>query len=297
MKTKLKQYLPFILSFIVLFTLLPGRVQADMGPKPSVEINLTGLGEQTAVVTLLSKNKQNGPWSADHVNGTSEGVNDLGLKNFTDPDGWYYLNNHEVITGSGSFAWTYYPPEPFKVLIWFPESNGYAESVVTKRYAFHSTYHIDLAQVEPSVGEIAPLQLQSGSRWGWLPSSMLLIRLALTLLIEILIALAFAYRKKKQLMPIVLVNIATQLGLTLFLSVIEWQAGLLASSFLLIVGEFAVFLIEAFLFAKIMSRPTMPEPRKASRAVTYALVANTASLLIGLLLDPFWSDFLRSLVH
>lgn len=51
-----------LLVLILLFAAVPLTAAADMGPKPSVRVTFTGVGEESYYVTLLSQAKSTGPY-------------------------------------------------------------------------------------------------------------------------------------------------------------------------------------------------------------------------------------------
>ena len=58
---KLKQVFLLVLSVGLLVGLIPMEVRADMGPKPSVVIDIEGLTNEVYYGTLLSERPCNGP--------------------------------------------------------------------------------------------------------------------------------------------------------------------------------------------------------------------------------------------
>ena len=63
-----------------------------------------------------------------------------------DPDGSYFLEDlFEQCHGDDEAGWRYFPPEQFKLLLYFPESDTFLCSTVTERYAFDSVYRFDLS--------------------------------------------------------------------------------------------------------------------------------------------------------
>ncbi len=101
------------------------------------------------------------------------------------------------------------------------------------------------------------------------------MRVTLTLLIEGLIFFIFGYRKKSSWITFLCVNLFTQGALNVLLSgpnlTAYWIFGLAFY-------EIIIFIVEAILFAAILKE------YKKGRAVTYALVANIISLLLGCIL-------------
>lgn len=130
-----------LLCTVILLCTFSLSAFADTGPKPSVNIEITGIkGEYYA--TLLSKEKSTGPASA--WDGTEEHKNYTNLdpviwEKFTyykDSDGFYFLQQAEKCYGNDMYKWGYYPPKTFKVLVYIPESDTFIVSEICERFAF-----------------------------------------------------------------------------------------------------------------------------------------------------------------
>ena len=105
----------------------------------------------------------------------------------------------------------------------------------------------------------------------------MLARMALTLAVELLLALVFGYRTARQLRIIATVNVCTQLGLNLLINLANWQAGLFAFLLAYFGLELMAFLVEAVLYARWLT-----PGRSSKKAVLYALVANVLSFWAGI---------------
>jgi hypothetical protein len=114
-----------------------------------------------------------------------------------------------------------------------------------------------------------------------------LIRVVLTLAIELLIALAFGYRAKKQLIFITIVNIVTQLLMSAVLVFFRHEAGFFLSAVSYVLMEFVIFTIEAVLYA-IFLKSLSPKPISRAVTVLYAFLANIASCVVGLISGIFY---------
>ena len=262
---------------------------ADMGPKPTVIVTVKGLPEGECYGTLLSQTDSTGPESAYESSGykqLSEGGEEVwqAFDDYakTDPDGFYFLQLTWDVASTGTLDWTYYPPETFKVALYFPETGAVVTSGVLQRYAFDSTYEIDLTDVDVEALQADALSArETGTVATALPGAAL--RLALTVVIELAVAWVWGYRKKNQLFFVLLVNVATQLALNAALVAVGYRRGPMAADFALVKMEVAVFAVEAVLFAWWLGgRDQRTHPR--SRAALCAVVANAASLIAGLLI-------------
>ena len=111
----------------------------------------------------------------------------------------------------------------------------------------------------------------------------MLIRIVLTITVELLVALLFFHARKKLFIQISVVNIITQLLLNIGLNIIQFNSGWLAYILLYILLEFLVFVIEAIAFSVILSRNEEINYPKL-KGVGYALIANIISFVVGFIL-------------
>ena len=284
----MKKYLSISICILLLsaFPLLP--VSADTGPKPSVTVTLKNAGSETCYGTLLSKKPNSGPfvaWDGDeeHLRQEQEDVPGEVVRAFLDyedRDGYYFLQN-SIRKVETELYWGYYPPESFKLLLYFPETGNFAVSGICERYAFDSYFTVDMAEYE--AGGNSLLNIRKAHRWGQSLLS-LAARILITVAIEIVIALLFRIRDKKSLLFILAVNLLTQIGLNLALNLIVYRFGIFGLIAGYILLELAIFILEAALYSTLMRKLT-DSPRPAGIYVIYALAANAASFAAGIVLS------------
>ena len=296
----MKKLLRAFLCATLLCSLLLTSAYADTGPKPSVRVSFTGLEDRLCYATLLSQTPSTGPasvWDGDpthaYHNGNEEWA-DLdeatwrSFVDYEDGDGYYFLQWGWQVSDINELAWTYYPPNRFKVLLYFPESGEFICSDVLERYAFHSYFDATVNAVDMTLSEdhesadAAQKELDVVKRQQHLREFLCLAgRILLTLAIELLLAMAFGFRR--QLLLIGAVNVSTQLALNaalfLFFLLPHRYVGFIFYYLLL---ELAVFAVEAVLFCRLLRRSTN-KPR--SFIVLYALCANVLSFGAGLILS------------
>ena len=119
------------MSFLLL---TPVEASADMGPKPSVWILFENMGDEWCYGTLLSEKESTGPayiWdgeeeNARHKENYSWAEFDYetwrAFVEYEDPDGYYFLQEGWTVSETKEIAWTYYPPNRFKILLYYPAS-------------------------------------------------------------------------------------------------------------------------------------------------------------------------------
>ena len=274
--------------FLFLFLsamLLSVVVSADTGPKPSVRIAFEGLGEEVCYATLLSKNSSTGPrlaWDGEDGKPFHRGNYEYAeleeeiwqaFQSYQDADGYYFLQTGWQINETASLAWTYMPPQSFKILLYYPESGTYQISRVCERYAFDSYFTADTADLSVS--------RSYDYRWELLS---LAARICITLFVELAIAYSFGFRTKRELRLLFWINVVTQIALNLSLNVINYYDGEKAFAFAYVLLEGLVFLVEAVLYCLLLRRAAV-QPCPKRRCVAYAWLANTASFVDGIIIS------------
>lgn len=284
-----KKFLIVLLCIAAMFAFIPPLAYGDVGPKPSVIVNFEGLQGKTYYTTLLSETSSTGPYSAvgrfEGDRRYSEDEEDYEIWNkfvdYQDEDGYYFLQYFSDCTETQEFKWTYYPPQKFKILLYFPEFDSFATSDIYERYAFASYYTVDAGNME-----LTPLTVHEGitaeKSYNFTREIIsLFLRIIATIAIEILVALLFGYRAKKLLRFILITNIATQTILNIMLNTVNYYYGGLAFLLSYILAEIVVFLIEAGVYASFLTKDGTGRLTRKSYAVLYAFVANAVSFYLG----------------
>lgn len=281
MKEKLTQ---LIFVFLCILMLFPIGVSGDTGPKPSIRIQFKNMGDELCYGTLLSKEESTGParaWDGEEENINLDFVDrDIweAFVNYEDSDGYYFLQWAWKVNDTKELAWTYYPPNEFKVLLYYPETNIFMVSDVCKRYAFDTYYTVDMDGIE--IGSIKYDENLSGNQRLNMHKSYefknevkaLVYRILITVVVEVLIGLLFKFRNK-ELLYILFINVITQIILNVLLNVYTG----FGYYFVYLSLESLVFVIEAIFYCLMFKK-------KKGYCVLYALFANIASFVIGLYL-------------
>ena len=307
----MKKSLRSLLAFLIAATVLCCIAMADTGPKPSASFTFTGMPDEDYYVTMLAEVDAYGPHRV-HQPGSEipgyvleQGEQDPAYPawqkfvDYKDPDGYYFLEDlFEQCHGDDEAGWRYFPPEQFKLLLYFPESDTFLCSPVTARYAFDSVYRLDLGGKSPA--EVAALTL-TDPNGDPLPTGTVTLdkadgthqqivgffgRLGITLVIELALAWGWKYRKGSQLLFIGLVNLITQCLLNaslLYWGARETSRGAIIFWYILL--ELAVTGIEAAAYAYLLPGTDRKDPAVRRHAALYALSANLLSFLGGLALS------------
>ena len=280
------------LSLMLLLFALP--VRADAGPKPSVVITLEGAEGIECWGTLITHQKSTGPYSAsetlelsgDITPGERSAWEQFQVRWPGNGAGPYFLCYVDSCS-DGQFNWTYYPPSEFQLALWFPDTQTVLVSQDEGRYAFDSYFTLSLEGVELTAGEQGGLLLDRS--YDYMGEVLgLLGRVALTVGLEMLAALAFGLREKRQMAVILAANLATQGLLNLGLNLFTYFCGALA-------GMTVIFMVPVYLLAELLV--TAVELKlyhrllagraglSRGRVTAYTWAANVLSFLAGLALS------------
>ncbi len=284
-----KRLLSSLLCVVISFFLLPTVVSADVGPKSSVSVEFDGIKDEVYYITLLSKTESTGPhsYSTQPIDQNSYMIDEdhrvedisawLAFRDYSDADGFYFLDYFSR-NEENTFEWGYFPPSIFKVLIYFPQDNKFVATEILEEYAFHSYYKVTLSK------DYTVLNIEK--TYEYLAEILhMMLRILLTLAVEILIALWFGLRKKNILILIIVVNTITQIILNIVLNFINHKNGGIAFVFYYILIELLIILIEAIVFSIGFKKCKSDPPIKKWVAPVYSLVANSASFAVGILVS------------
>ena len=294
MKKRLSLFLVAVTALCILFSF---TASADTGPKPSVRIEFENMSDEICYATLLSLRECSGParvWDGieepdyyiGHESGKehSSGEGDTIWKKmveYTDTDNYYFLQRIWRVDETHELAWTYYPPESFKILLYYPESDKFISSGIYESYAFDSYYTVNMEGIDIQTvkqGESKSVLSAEKSYDYTLETVSLIGRIIVTIAIETAIALAFSYRKKREFTVIFTVNVITQILLNIALNVENFKAGYMAFTAYYIFFEIIIFVSEAVIYSVIL------KDKGKTRNILYALVSNGVSFGAGLIL-------------
>lgn len=318
--------LTFVLLAPAFLRTEPMKASADTGPKPSVHVTFENMGDELCYGTLLSKTPSTGParaWDGTEDGKFYEGADEAVWRAFTefkDEDGFYFLQWFWRTDENKALNWTYYPPQTFKILLYYPDratksgaadnsaggatrdsettaaSGAFCVSDVLKRYAFHSYYFVNMAEIADNTGGAAiPLPVTQGYDYS-AEIRGFFVRFIITLGVETLLALAFGLRTKRAFLTVLAANGVTQIALNLLLNVRLHFNNLYGVIPLYFFAELFVFVAEAALYCFILGkRKNGGENGSADenggkaaiayskkRLILYAFTANLVSFCIGL---------------
>ena len=289
----IKAILRRISLVLILMAALGIYAFADFGPKPSVVVEFENAGDQEYYVTLVAReDKLGGPYHRITIADQSEIQNPTvwnRLVGYEDPDGLIFAGNVQMLTGDGAYEWSYYPPEEFRILVCFP-STGYVQvsKEILSQYAFDSYYQVNfddlLGNWNGAVGTF-PVTRKYNVLW---QAGAFLLRLAVTVVIECLLAVCFGFTKKRQLWLILGVNCATQLAMNLL---ILTQGSVHVFVFYVMqyaLAELAVVLAEGLVYYLALPKLADPYYDEGKHPILYAVVGNLSSFVLGYFLSGWF---------
>lgn len=299
-RRKKRQMLAMLLCTVLAALCFPIAADADTGPKPSVKILFENMGDGLCYGTLLSETESTGPASAYGVSGAGARYREKdeyaaldyetwkAFVEYEDADGYYFLQEGWRVSETKEIDWNYYPPNSFKILLYYPETETFAVSGIYERYAFDSYYTVDMdgagigavTDDEGAEGE----HIEAHRSYDYRQEIFSLIaRIVLTIGIEMTVALAFGFRTKKPLLLLTGVNTATQVILNVLLNVINYRSGQKAFVIYYVLLEMLVIAIETILYCILMKKLS-EKSRGNFYYFLYSLLANGASFGVGMLI-------------
>lgn len=272
----MKKLFVIILVMVSVFCAAGVTAFADCGPKASLTINVKGMEDgREYYLTLLEA--FDARFSDEYIANQKpewRALYEISLKDeyflYESPvDETYYKLNR-----SGSRTWGYMPPDKFKIVIYYPDDGSCIISEKLEKYAFDAYFTATVSGGEMSVvanGGAAGVSAEIGA---------LLLRIAITVLLELGVARLFGYDGSKETKLILIMNICTQIFLNVMIAVGDGIIGGLGAIVAYVLAEIVIFIIEACVYAVLLPRFTERQTREG-RAMGYAFVANAASFFVG----------------
>ena len=265
---------------------------ADFGPKPSVVVEFENAGDQEYYVTLVAKeDKLGSPYSRVTAEDQPE-TDDIAIWNrlvaYEDPDGMVFAGNVQKLTGDGAYVWGYYPPSEFRVLIYFSDTDSFVESSeILEQYAFDSYYQMDFNDLPENWNDaVAAIPVTRKYNLLWQITAFLL-RLAVTVAVECLLAVLFGFKGKRQMLLVLAVNCATQLAMNLL--ILDESVGLFVFYVLkYTLIEVGVILAEGLVYCLALPKLATPEQNRNIHPIAFAFFGNVASFSLGFLLSNWF---------
>lgn len=279
-----KRILSLILMVLILLPLVAVTASADCGPKPSTVITVHTGGGERCVVTLLAEKER---WGISDTVEPDETPADWMVKNKIQEEAWYAFRDYRDPDGfhfwgnvfEGNVAWGYMPPEVFKIAVYYPDYDIlWVSEDRYERYAFHSDFRLNLPALGTGAqsGEVDMVVKKSSDLAAELAG--FLIRVVLTLAVELALARLFGFDEKRQQKVILRVNLITQVGLNLLLWVWYFFDGPIMAILRLAAAELVVLIAESVAYLRLLR-----SDGSRARILGYTILANLASVTLGFL--------------
>ena len=252
----------FLLCLLALLTTLTVFASANGLPRSSIYISIAGLDDGITHVALLG--------SEPYPRSLSSPPEALTA---TLPDGWYVWDWISYDPKDQPMYFMDVPyPGPFRVAV-LHEDNTLLVTDEAERSRAMQTFSINA-----QTGEIATSPIGFG----------LLQQFACTyvttILIEMVVLLKFGFKLGDNIGPFLLVNLATQILMTLTYGRMSLNGDWGQAIFWAFAIEAVIFVIESIAYARFLRGQTR------ARRVAYAITANLASFVIGtLLITPVYT--------
>ena len=267
-----------LLMTVIFILILPSIAYGDIGPKPSIEIIVKNPPEVEYYLDLLVDYGTEGTYTnIRELDKYSEDMYNI-LENYNS-DGW----RPAMVTGTkvpifGDIVgkkdgenmihkFSYIGvPDKFKVIVVTKDGETLVSENIVKRKAFKSKVYFDYNTKKLRESSIVLAYIMQ-----------FLITYPTTLLIEGLILIAFRFSLKKNWKSFVIINLITQVLLTFIIFGTMYKQGSMAAILFYIPIEILIVIIEAKLFNKYLVE------HSKSRRVSFAIVANIVSFLVGII--------------
>ena len=252
----------FLLCLLALLTTLTVFASANGLPRSSIYISIAGLDDGITHVALLGSEPH-----TDTLHPPPDALSTVL------PDGWYVWDWISYDPKDQPMYFMDVPyPGPFRVAV-LHEDNTLLVTDEAERSRAMQTFSINA-----QTGEIATSPIGFG----------LLQQFACTyvttILIEMVVLLEFGFKLGDNIGPFLLVNLATQILMTLTYGRMSLNGDWGQAIFWAFAIEAVIFIIESLAYARFLRGQTR------ARRVAYAITANLASFVIGaLLITPFYT--------
>jgi len=196
----------------------------------------------------------------------------------------FYISKENTNFGY-SVTITYLYPRTFKLLMFDKTNNSIFISEEITQNAFDSKMKVTYTEdfVNNSYSEITIVEESvniSEQHFIFKGIVGIVLRIVLTLIIELFILYLFLYREKSSFIKALIVNLITHTALTITLFVAFYTSGAWTNVFLIIPLEILVIIVEVISYRYLLKE------QSTTKSSIYAVVANVATIAIGLI--PFF---------
>jgi len=264
----------FLFTFFFSLISKPSVVNADMGPKPASYVTIKGI--EGDYVACFAAKEAGGP-NIDYETWLEykdypEEYNPI--MEYKDDEGFKWITRYYMCNGEEEISFTYYCPSVYKIVIY--QNNEFLIATdALEMYAYSTYYEIDFS----SGTIVSKDNIKVTNTYDYFKEiSNLVIRVILTLAIEIGIFYLFRLYTKRNFYVVLIVNLLTQIFLNVTVNVTLYTSGSLSAMLLLFSLEFIILLIELIAYQMLL------KDKKRWVIIIYSLVANILSFGCGFLI-------------
>lgn len=252
----------FLLCLLALLTTLTVFAGANGLPRSSIYISIAGLDDGITHVALLGSEPH-----TDTLHPPPDALSTVL------PDGWYVWDWTPYDPNDQPMYFMDVPyPGPFRVAVLHEDSSLLVTDEAERSRAMQTF------SINAQTGEIATSPIGFG------PLQQFACTYVTTILIEMVVLLKFGFKLGDNIGPFLLVNLATQILMTLTYGRMSLNGDWGQAIFWAFAIEAVIFIIESLAYARFLRGQTR------ARRVAYAITANLASFVIGtLLITPFYT--------
>lgn len=287
---------------LVLLMILPVTIltaSANSAPRPDFVLHFSGI-EGTCYMTLLREKKID-EYSVYHV--SVDGKRDKQLfdyelfghvrpddiaepifqafYNYKDPDGYYFVQQMANLTDNAT-AYEEDNPEDFKILLYFPDSDKFISSEKIEAHSYFNCFNITVEDDQIVSVTRSTEYAEYGVSFG--DAMYLLFLLIQTIVLEMLVAIPFRFRRKKYMLTIFVTNLLTHplmMGLVLVTNPSIHDSVL---SFPFAFFEIGVAVIESLVYLWLFPKCEKERTLNKWLIVAYAVTANLVTYVISALI-------------
>lgn len=205
------------------------------------------------------------------------------FKEYQDPDGYVFSGYGDYLNSDGTIV-VYEPPEDFKILLYYPESDTVSASGKLSPFQLKTDFTVKVEDDRITSAYRSAISSPPNT----IDVIMMFVSLIVTIIVELLIALCFLFTKGKQILTVVLVNLVTLPVLNLFLAIINPPIYGSLFSFPYVLFEIAVIIAETLLYLHFLPKYSKGSPAPKRRIITYAIVANLVTYAIAAFVPSYY---------
>ena len=261
----------FFIFTLLILSILPNFVSADLGPKPSADIHVTldgqSVSNQTFNAKMLTCQNEENQFPARDV------IPQLNISEYDSTNNCHWRPAELAWGGdcqNGNCHFNYFLPSEFRLAVYLPSQDKVYLSAEVARENFRSTFEANLlSDGSMNLQETTPF-IQSNSTKN---IKTFFVALILTLILELTVALIYVSSTKISKKVLISVLIANVISLPIVWFIFPL---LKIIPLAILLGEIFAFVFEGY-FIHLLNKDILP----LKRLFVLSILMNLASLIIG----------------